>query len=218
FHPAYFPVSWRDFWTFGGAGMGDFGCHDLDAATWGLDLPAPTRVEAFGVGNSNDEIAPHGATIYYDFPRRGAQPPVRLTWNDGGVKPRTPEALGSFPLPRRGTMFLGEKGVIQCDGAGGAPRIFPDSLRESAAKPVATLKRVEGHHRDWLDACKGGEPASSHFGYGGHLTEIAQLGVLGLRLKKPFEWDAANLRVPGMPEADPIIRGTYRAGWELGNS
>jgi predicted dehydrogenase len=215
FSPAYFPVAWRDFWAFGGAGMGDFGCHDFDAPTWALDLPPPTRVDAYGIGNSDEEIAPHAATIYYDFPARGTLPPVHVTWNDSGVKPRQPEALGSFPLPRRGMLFFGEKGIIQCDGAGGAPRVFPESLRASTPRPPATLKRVEGHHRDWLDACKGGEPASSHFGYGAHLTEITQLGVLGLQLKKPFEWDAANLRVPGIPEADPIIRGTYRPGWEL---
>jgi hypothetical protein len=39
--------------------------------------------------------------------------------------------------------------------------------------------------------------------------------VLSLRLGKPIAWDAENLKVPGMPEADPIIRGTYRAGWQL---
>ncbi len=216
YHPAYFPVSWRDFWTFGGAGMGDFCCHDLDAATWALDLPAPTRIEAYGVGNSDDEIAPHGSTIYYEFPARAGFPAIRLTWNDGGVKPPTPPALGKFPLPRRGIYFVGDKGVLQCDGAGGAPRIFPEELRASTPAPAQTLKRVAGHHRNWLDACKGGEPAGSHFGYGSHLTEIGLLGILSLRLQRPIEWDAANLKVPGVPEADPIINGTYRAGWELG--
>src|SRR5262245_15959154 len=29
FHPAYFPVAWRDFWAFGSSNLGDFGCHDL---------------------------------------------------------------------------------------------------------------------------------------------------------------------------------------------
>ena len=29
FHPAYFPVAWRDFWDFGCTGIGDFACHDL---------------------------------------------------------------------------------------------------------------------------------------------------------------------------------------------
>ncbi len=214
YNPAYHPVAWRDFWAFGGSSLGDFGCHDLDAPTWALDLPPPSRIQAVSAGPTDAEIAPHGCMVYYDFPARGDQPPVRLTWYDGGLRPAAPAAMGNFPLPGRGVIFVGEKGVIQCDGAGGAPRLFPETLR-TAPKPAATIKRSNGHHRDWIDACKGGDPASSHFAYGAHLTEIAHLGNLALRLGKAIEWDAANLRVPGRPEADAIIRGTYRKGWEI---
>ena len=216
YHPAYFPVAWRDFWAFGSTAMGDFGCHDLDAATWALDLSSPTRVIAYGTGPSDNEIAPHGSTIYYDFPAVGERAALRVTWHDGGSRPAPPDALGKFPLPARGVMFVGEKGVIQCDGAGGAPRIFPEALRASAAKPAQTLKRSAGHHRDWIDAIKGGEPASSHFGYGAKLTEIGLVGLLALRMKKPIEWDAAAMKATNAPEADAIIRGSYRAGWEIG--
>ena len=139
---------------------------------------------------------------------------MRATWHDGGARPAPPEAIGKFPLPARGTMFVGTKGVIQCDGAGGAPRLFPESLR-AQPKPAASIKRSAGHHRDWIDACKGGEPASSNFGYGSLLTEIGLVGLLSLRLKKPVEWDATAMKAVGLPEADPIINGTYRAGWEL---
>ena len=76
-----------------------------------------------------------------------------------------------------------------------------------APKPAATLKRSNGHHRDWIDACKGGEPASSHFGYGAHLTELAHLGNLSLRLKRPIEWDAANLRFPNHEAANAFDLG-----------
>jgi len=214
FHAAYHPVAWRDFWAFGGSSMGDFGCHDLDAATWACELPLPTRVEALAVGPMDGEIAPHGSTIFYDFPARGGQPPVRLTWYDGGMRPRAPEVMGTFPLPTRGVLFIGEKGVIQCDGAGGAPRLFPESLR-AAPKPAATIARSKGHHADWIAACKGGPQASSHFGYGAHLTEITHLGTLALRLKKPIVWDGAAMAVTGNAAADEIIRGSYRAGWEL---
>ncbi|WP_414662202.1 Gfo/Idh/MocA family protein [Horticoccus sp. 23ND18S-11] len=215
FNAAYHPVSWRDFWQFGGSSMGDFGCHDLDAATWAFDLSAPTRAEAVWSGPNDDEIAPHGCQIFYDFPAHGAQPPIRLTWHDGGLRPRNPDALGAFPLPKRGVLFVGEKGAIQCDGAGGAPRVFPESLRASMTKPAQSLKRSNGHHRDWIDACKGGDAASSNFSYGARLTEIALLGVLALRARKPIAWDAANLKATGLPETEPMIRGTYRAGWEL---
>lgn len=215
FNPAYHPVAWRDFWAFGGSAMGDFGCHDLDAAAWAFDLPPPTRAEALTVGPTDKEIAPHGCMIFYDFPARGAQPPIRLTWYDGGMRPRAPEVMGQFPLPTRGVLFVGDKGVIQCDGAGGSPRLFPESLRTSVTKPAPTIARSKGHHRDWIDACKGGDPASSNFEYGARLTEIALVGVLAQRIRKPIMWDAAAMAVTGMPEAEPMIRGTYRAGWEL---
>jgi hypothetical protein len=178
-------------------------------------LPAPTRAEAVMVGPTDEEIAPHGGQIFYDFPARGDQPAIKVTWHEGGLRPRAPEALGTFPLPKRGVLFVGEKGYIQCDGAGGAPRIFPESLRAGIAKPAPTLKRSKGHHRDWIDACKGGEPASSNFSYGARLTEITLVGVLAQRMRKPVLWDAATMRATGMADADPIIRGTYRAGWEL---
>ena len=92
------------------------------------------------------------------------------------------------------------------------------ALREDAAnyqRPAETLPRSKGHHRDWLDACKGGPPASSNFEYGARLTELALLGVLALRAGKKIDWDAANMKATNLPEADAFIKGTYRPGWEL---
>ena len=84
FHPAYAPVTWRDFWAFGTGTMGDFGCHDLDNSLWALDLDAPLSVEAFPAGDMDAEIAPHGEICYYEFGPRGDKPPVKITWYDGG--------------------------------------------------------------------------------------------------------------------------------------
>lgn len=215
YHKAYFPVRWRDFWVFGGSAMGDFGCHDLSAAMWAYELPMPTRIEASTVGPTDAEIAPHGCMIYFDFPAHGSYPAQRVTWYDGGLRPRQHEALGRFPLPRRGSLFVGEKGVIQTEGSGGAPRVFPESLRASITKPAPTLKRSKGHHRDWIDACKGGEPACCNFDYGARLTEISLLGVLAQRMQKPIEWDAAQMKATNLPAAEAAIRGTYRAGWTI---
>jgi hypothetical protein len=111
-------------------------------------------------------------------------------------------------------MFVGDKGVLQCHGEGGAPRLFPEVLR-NATKPASTLKRSRGHHRDWIDACKGGEPASSNFSYGAHLTEIALLGVLALRSGHPIDWDATRMAARGAAGTDAMIHGSYRAGWEI---
>ncbi|MFI5379989.1 MAG: Gfo/Idh/MocA family protein [Tepidisphaerales bacterium] len=217
YHPAYVPVTWRDFWAFGCGALGDFGCHDMDAAVWAYNLPTPQSVQVMPAGYSDSEIAPYGEVGYYHFPDRNIQPSLKLTWYTGGVMPDRPDALpDNFALPRRGVMFIGEKGVIQCDGAGGAPRLFPNTLRASYKAPAKTLARSKGHHRDWLDAIKGGPAASSNFDYAARLTEITLLGVLSLRLGgKTIHWDAANMKAPGLPEADALIRESYRKGWEL---
>ncbi len=215
YHPAYHPVGWRDFRAFGGGGVADMGCHDLDAAAWALDLNSPSRVEGYGGGRTDDEITPQASVIHYDFPARGGRPALKVSWHDGGLMPPTPEVLGGFPRPPRGILFLGEKGAIQCDGAGGAPRLFPARLR-AEPKPRQVIPRSNGHLRDWLDACKGGKPASANFDYGARLTELVLLGVLAVRLRRPIEWDAENLRVPSGPAGvEEMIRGTYRAGWEV---
>lgn len=215
YHPAYFPVAWRDFWAFGTTGIGDFGCHDLNSAVRALDLPLPSHIEALSAGVMDDEIAPHGSVIHYQFPGKDDASPIRLTWYDGGLRPQAPEALGRFPLPSRGCLFIGDRGVIQCDGGGGAPRLFPDARRAEYRKPAPKLKRSNGHHRDWIDACKGGAPASSPFAYAAHLTEIVLLGVLSLRARKAVEWDAAQMKAVGLPAADVFIREPVRAGWEV---
>ena len=103
YHPAYTPVTWRDFWAFGGGGLGDFGCHDMDAACWALDLAAPRTVESRPAGNMDAEIAPHGEICYYEFDARGEKPAVRLTWYDGGLRPPCPEEIPAGGAPSRGT-------------------------------------------------------------------------------------------------------------------
>jgi hypothetical protein len=216
YHPAYVPVTWRDFWTFGCGALGDFGCHDLDAIVWAFDLRAPQTIEALPAGFMNDDIAPYGEICYYRFPAQESRPPLSVTWYSGGLQPPRPDLLpDGMGLPRRGVLFVGEKGIIQCDGAGGAPRLFPDKLRESYHQPEKTLPRSNGHHRDWLDAIKGGSPASSHFEYAARLTEITLLGIVALRVGKQCHWDADAMKVKDAAKADAIIKENYRKGWEI---
>lgn len=216
YHPAYTPVTWRDFWAFGSGALGDFGCHDLDAACWALDLFSPISVDARPAGNMDAEIAPHGAICYFQFGPRGDKPPVTVTWYDGGLKPPCPEEIpeGSS-LPGRGVLFVGDKGRMLCDGAGGAPRLLPYEKTPEYERPPETLLRSKGHHRDWLDACKGGPAASSNFEYGAKLTELALLGVVSLRAGKKLFWESAAMKARGLPDADAFIKESYRKGWEL---
>lgn len=217
YHPAYTPVTWRDFWDFGGGTLGDFGCHDLDSSCWALDLAAPKTVEAFPAGTMDEEIAPHGEICYYEFGPRDDRPAIKVTWYGGGLKPPTPDVMPrGASLPARGVLFVGDDGHMLCGAAGGAPRLLPEEKNRDYKKPEPTIPRSKGHHRDWLDACKGGPPASANFQYGARLTEIVLVGVLSLRTRQKIHWDAKKMQATSLPAADPMIKEPYRAGWRLG--
>jgi predicted dehydrogenase len=212
----YAPVTWRDFWDFGCGAMGDFGCHELDIPAWGLDLPVPETVELFPAGYSDENIAPHGEIGYFQFPASGKQGPIKLTWYAGGLRPPQPELIPKeVTLPGRGSMYVGEKGVMVYR-VRKEPELYPESLQEKFARHESTLAPTNGHHRDWVEAIKGGEPASSNFDHAVRLTEITLLGVLSLRLGgKKIYWDAENLKAVGLSEADRFIKEPVREGWEM---
>jgi hypothetical protein len=96
------------------------------------------------------------------------------------------------------------------------PRLLPLELHKDYKRPEKTLPRVEGHHADWIQACKGGTPASSNFDYASRLTEFIHLGSVALRAKKQIKWDRENMKATNAPEADAFIKSAaYRKGWEL---
>ncbi len=211
YHPVYAPFNWRGWWSFGTAAIGDMACHNLDPAFWALHLGHPVSVEAIDT-HSHPEIGPAESTVRYEFPARGTLPPVTATWYDGPRRPpRPPELEEAEPYQGNGILFIGEKGVILCGGWGGAPTIYPTRLADSYVPPEPSLARSKGHHRDWLDACKGGPPASSSFDVGGLLTEVVLLGNIAQRIPGKIHWDGASIRATSVDLVDP----PYREGWSL---
>jgi predicted dehydrogenase len=215
YHPEYFPYNWRGWWAFGNGALGDMGCHNIDAAFWALDLRYPESVEASTV-ELNDETAPVASIVNYRFPARGDLPPLKLTWYDGGLQPPRPEELEpERRMGEDGLLFVGDKGKILAGGWSESPRIIPETKMRAYKRPAETIPRVEGHRRDWIDACKGGTPSSANFDYGGPLTELVLLGVVAMRMQKKLYWDGPNMKATNAPEADEYIRPEYHNGWTL---
>lgn len=214
---AYSPVTWRDFWDFGTAPIGDFFCHNFDPALWALDLRQPLSIEAHAAGGVDSYIAPVAGLYTYRFGPRGKMPALTFTWYEGGLMPPRPEGLeedDQLGSGGNGILFVGDKGLITCPGWAGRPTLLPGSKDAEYKRPPKTLPRVKGHHRDWLDAIKGGNPASANFEYGAALTEVGLLGLVAMRVQKKIYWDAKAVKATNAPEADKFIKENYRPGWE----
>ncbi len=216
YHPAYAPLTFHYWWDFGSGTLGNYGCHTLDTAVWALDLEYPTMVEASSTALS-EETTPAAAMYHYRFASRGERPCVDVFWYDGGLRPPRPAFLEpERELPAAGgSLIVGEGGAILSGVWSGLPRIVPEEKMREYRPPPPSIRRSRGHHRDWLDACKGGPPASANFDYAARLTEIVLLGVVALRTGTTIYWNGPGMKATNAPEADSLIRGYFRKGWEV---
>jgi predicted dehydrogenase len=217
YHPSYHPQAWRAWWDFGSGWMADRGAHQFDPVFWALKLGAPTWVEATSLGQT-DQTHSIAAVVTYQFPARGNLPPVKVSWYEGMRAPR-PEELEPGRMmgdSDGGVLFKGSKGKIICGVYGNSPRMIPESRMQEYKRPEKTIPRVEGSHElDWVRACKEGRPAGANFDYSGPLTEMCLLGVIAKRMDARIEWDAENMKITNMPDANQHLRREYRAGWSL---
>jgi predicted dehydrogenase len=217
YHPVYHPRAWRGWFDFGTGALGDMAIHNMDPAFYALDLDAPVATEA-KTSPLKAETFPAWEIITYEFAAKGNRPAVKLFWYDGGKMPPRPADLDEgINLGDNGIYFVGEKGTMLCGGWSGPPGLFPKQLRQDFQKPAKTIPRSPGHRVEWIQACKDRKPedAKAGFAYSGLFTEALLVGNLAVRLQKRIEWDAANMKASNAPEADRLIRKTYRKGFGI---
>jgi len=216
YHPEYTPCGWRYYWEYGTSKIGDMGSHNMDPAFFALDLGHPEWVEARSAWGDREK-RPFTAIVHYQFPARGAMPPVRLIWYEGLMPPRPEELEPGRDLAGdgNGILFVGEKGKIMCPGWAGNPRIIPEEKMKAYTLPPKTVPRVGGIYRDWINACKTGEKASSDWSYSGPFIEAILSGVVAMRLEEKLYWDWPNMKVTNLPDAEQYIIPQYHNGWEL---
>ena len=215
YHPCYFQkrsLSWQNWWDFGNGALGDMGSHTIDLPFWALDLQYPATIEAEGPLPVRPETYPDHLIVRWEHPARGTRPPLRLTWYDGGRRPKSPEGvdLSKWHL---GMLFVGDKGILLADY--GKRILLPEANFRDFVAPKQAIPPSLGHHQEWIHACKTGAPTLCNFEYSGTLIEHNLLGTVAFRVGKKLEWVPEELKARNCLEADRLLRPPSREGWTV---
>ena len=121
-----------------------------------------------------------------------------------------------------GSFLIGEKGILFSPDDYGSDSyiVTADGVERLTGNPKKlplNNKGDQGQKDEWVQAMRQGKPelALSNFDYAGMLTETVLLGNVAIRAGKKLEWDGPHLKVTNSKEAQEIIMGSYRKGWEL---
>jgi hypothetical protein len=127
---------------------------------------------------------------------------------------KDPSVQLRFPQPD-GSLFIGDKGMLTTGTYGDMTRLIPIEKMENYQMPQPLLSRSPGHMRDFIRACKGGEPACSNFEVAAPFVEWMLLGVIALRYEGKLEYDPEKMRVTNNAEASKLLKPVSRKGWEF---
>ena len=221
----YHPTQWRSWQDFGTGWSGDIGCHIFDAVWRGLRLTAPISVVAEvqeSWRNSPERRAdtwPQTNHITWVFPGNAMTEGRELTveWFDGEAFPpedaqEIVKAAGFEKYPGEAALLIGTEGAILLPHTSG-PLLLPKDKFKDYPRP--NLPRRD-HYHHFVGACLGGEMTESHFMQSGPMAEAIILGTVAIRNPGTvLKWNADNLTIRGVPEADWLLRRQYRTGWEV---
>lgn len=214
YNPEALHFNWRGLWDYGTGAMGDMGAHIFDAPIWALNLGMPTKIQATSSPYSTDYM-PLCEMVTYEFPARGDMPAVKVTWCDGGLRPPRPVGLEAGRAMKDAT-YYGDKGIITHGSHGAMPELIPGN--KDFKGPDAWLPRTGNIFEDWIDAIKNGKKSCNDFAISSKLTEIMLLTNIAVKHQLDnitLEYDAANMKITNLPEANSMFQYEYRKGWSL---
>ncbi len=233
YHPNYTNMVFRGWYDFGGGSMADMGHYSLWTVFNALELSGPTSIEpmlshdcAFRETVSttikNDFSFPTASVTRFRYPARGQRPAVDLIWYDGGMRPPTPEELDEDhkEFPAEAMMFVGDKGKILAGFRVEQPRLIPERRMrgQHVPEPPARRRREDGELsaglKQWMEGCRGGKHSPGSFVNAGPISEAVNLYAVALRTRQRILYDAENMKITNVPEANKHLSREYRSGWE----
>ena len=177
-------------------------------------IPGVPEGELLGDLPRLPSVRPAGQAAHGPPPRRPFTGMIGRVFNWERFEKEKNDPDAEIPTPD-GSVFVGDKGMITTGTYGEETRLIPVEKMQDYKFPPPLLTRSPGHYRDWIRACKGGDPACSNFNVASPFVEWMLLGVVALRVDGKLEWDAAKMRFSNNAEANKYLKPTFRKGWTL---
>ena len=120
-------------------------------------------------------------------------------------------------LPEEGMMFIGDKGKILAGFNVQDPQIISGKKMEKPNAKADARSQVEQTSQAlplFVDACRSGKQYPGNFSEAEYLTEAVNLYAVALRTNKMLKYDAANLKITNVADANKYLNREYRKGWE----
>ena len=231
--------AWRDFGT---SQLGNWGSHSANLAFMALKVhelwlnpPADQkarliRIEARHSG-VNRLSFPKWEVVKWAIPPRAGFPAITFTWHNGpapGSRDLIESTLGAGLdwgdkkqkkwADFAGAVLVGAKGKVWSTGHNATFRLLPEAdFKGTQTERPEKVAASRGHEQDWLQACRGGEPAWANFDYADALNEFLMLGNVATQVESgtTLEFDPLTMKIVNNPAADALLQCEYRPGWTL---
>jgi hypothetical protein len=126
-------------------------------------------------------------------------------------------------LAPEGMMFVGDKGKILAGFNIQNPHLIPEKRMQSYSVPELPQEQLKPGQispalRQWMAACRGGQPSPAAFQNTGPISEAVNLYAVALRTGRRLLYDAATMKITNSPEANTYLSRQYRKGWDPADS
>jgi predicted dehydrogenase len=208
FNPNRFHFTFRWYWDYAGGLMTDWGVHLIDYVLKGMGLDNPNAVASmggpFGYPDGARET-PDTQQALYRFDD------VTMIWEHG-------VGIANGPYDRgHGVAFIGNKGTLVIDRGGWEviPEVKDDKYETEALPPRNGEGGLDAHARNFVASIRGNETPSARVDAAANTAVNAHLGNVAFRVGRDVEWDSSNRAFVDDPEANDLVRPTYRDPWSL---
>jgi predicted dehydrogenase len=239
-----FHYNWHWIWDTGNGDIGNQAIHEIDIARWGLGVGFPVSASAMG-GHfmfDDDQETPNTLSATFVFEdaagkRKLMEIEVRHwitnheaeigtgAYGSGGVpaaglsaaagkKAAAQQSLGPKDAKTNtiGNIFYGSKGYLATDGYDAYKTWLTGEL-----EPGPSGKASGDHYANFIDCVRSRRAEDIHSPIEeAHISAmLVHLANASYRLNRSLRFDPAQEQVIGDDEANRLLRGTYRAPYEV---